>query len=314
MTVTRTRGLVVLAGGLGAARFLRGLVLVRAPETITVIGNTGDDIEIYGVHVSPDLDIVTFMLGGVLDEERQFGIAGDTHHVMEELRAEGHDTWFALGDRDYGVCAARTMMLRSGAALHDATSRIAARFGVGMRILPMTDDPVYTEIQTPDGAMHFQEYWVRHRASPAVTGVRLVGAEQARPAPDVLDAIRDADAVIIAPSNPVVSIGTILAVPGIRSALRETRAPVIGVSPVVGGRVVRGMADKLMPAIGAEVSARGVALLYEDFLDGFVIDVEDAASAADIPVPVEVTDTIMRAPDDAARVAKCALALAERVR
>jgi len=303
--------ITVLAGGLGAARFLRGVVQCVPPEEITVIGNTGDDIDIYGVHVSPDLDIVTFMLGGVLDEERQFGIAGDTHVVMDELRAHGTDTWFALGDRDYAVCLARTEWMRAGVTLSGCTARIASRFGLTLRLLPMTDDPVHTVIDTDRGEMHFQEYWVRHRASPEVRAVRLHGAQDAHPAPGVLDAIASSDAILIAPSNPVVSVGTILAVPGIREALCATRAPVVGVSPIVGGRVVRGMADKLLPSAGAEVSARGVARLYEDFLDGFVIDLEDAAT--DPGVPFEATDSIMTTPADAARVAKAALALAERV-
>jgi LPPG:FO 2-phospho-L-lactate transferase len=271
--------ITVLAGGLGAARFLRGLLRVVAAEQVTVIGNTGDDIDIYGVHVSPDLDIVTFMLAGILDEERQFGIKGDSHRVMEELHAAGTDTWFALGDADYGVCLARTLMMAGGSPLSEATARLTARFGLGMRFLPMTDDPVYTSITTPQGPMHFQEYWVRHRAAITALGVELVGGSEASPAPGVIDAITEADAVVIAPSNPVVSIGTILSVPGVRAALRATTAPVVGVSPIIGGAPVRGMADKLMPAVGAEVSAMGVARLYADFLDGFVIDAADAAAA-----------------------------------
>lgn len=306
--------ITVLAGGLGAARFLRGLARVVPPEQITVIGNTGDDINIYGVHVSPDLDIVTFMLAGVLDEERQFGIRGDTHHVMDELAAAGVDTWFSLGDRDYGVCLARTAAQREGRPLHVCTEMIRTRFDVRSRIIPMTDDPVYTVIDTDEGEMHFQEYWVKHRAIPVVTGVRLHGVEHARPAPGVLDAIADAHVVMVAPSNPVVSIGTILAVRGIREALRQTRAPVVGVSPIVGGRVVRGMADKLMPAIGAEVSARGVAELYADFLDGFVVDVEDEAAAASLPCTAEVIPTIMKGPEEAAALAKATIAFAERLR
>lgn len=305
--------ITVLAGGLGAARFLRGLVRCVPPREITVIGNTGDDIDIYGVHVSPDLDIVTFMLGGVLDEERQFGIAGDTHAVMEELRAAGVDTWFGLGDRDYAVCLARTLWMRSGATRTECAARIAARFGVEARIIPMTEGDVHTVVETVEhGDMHFQEYWVRHRAAPAVLGVRLHGAQSCAPSPGVLEAIESSDAIVVAPSNPVVSIGTILAVPGMRAALRSARAPVVGVSPIVGGRVVRGMADKLMPAAGAEVSAPGVARMYAEFLDGFVIDLEDAPLGGAFDVPIEATDTIMRTADDAARVAKAALALAER--
>ncbi len=309
--------ITVLAGGLGAARFLRGLVRAVPATEVTVIGNTGDDIDIYGVHVCPDLDIVTFMLAEILDEERQFGIRGDSHRVMEELRATGTDTWFGLGDADLGVCLARTLMLAQGASLSQATAALTARFGLELRMLPMTDAPVHTSIDTPQGPMHFQEYWVRHRASIPAIGVRLVGAETASPAPGVLEAIETASTVIVAPSNPVVSIGTILSIPGIRDALVATAAPVVGVSPIVGGAPVRGMADKLMPAVGAEVSALGVARLYTDFLDGFVIDDADASlasSIASLGITVDVQQTLMRAPEDAAVLAKAVVALAEALR
>lgn len=314
--------ITVLAGGLGAARFLRGLVRVVPQEHVTVIGNTGDDIRIYGVHVCPDLDIVTFALAGALDERRQYGIEGDSRVLMEMMRDLGEDTWFDLGDRDYGVCLARTVRLDRGVPLHAAVARTTRRFRLGLRLLPMTDDPVHTEVtvREPDGsgrALHFQEYWVRRRAADPVVSVRLVGAEGARPAPGVIDAIADANAVLLAPSNPVVSIGTILAVPGIRDALRATRAPVVGVSPIVGGAVVRGMADKLLPSVGVEVSAAGVASLYEDVLDGWVIDGADAALEPAIAargIAVEVTQTMMRTPEDAAGLAKATLALAERAR
>jgi len=309
--------IVVLAGGMGAARFLRGLVRVVEPSEVTIVGNTGDDIRIYGVHVSPDLDIVTFALAGVLDEARQFGIAGDTHVVMEMLREQGEDTWFDLGDRDFGICLARTVRLDRGIPLHSAVARTVRRFSLPVTLLPMTDDPVHTEIDTPEGAMHFQEYWVRRRAEPLAVGVRLVGVERARPAPGVLEAIEAADVVVIAPSNPVVSVGPILQVAGIRDALRRTRAPVVGISPIIGGRVVRGMADRLLPAVGAEVSARGVAGLYADILDGFVIDAVDAATATAVEhlgTKTAITQTLMHTPEDAAALAKGTLALADEVR
>jgi len=219
------------------------------------------------------------------------------------------------------VCLARTLMLEEGVPLSEATARICIRHGVGITLLPMTDDLVFTtvRVQGPEGEadIHFQEYWVRHRASMPAVGVTLEGGSDARPGPGVLDAIANAEAVIVAPSNPVVSIGTILAVPGIRDALRETRAPVVGISPIVGGEVVRGMADKLMPVVGAEVSARGVAGLYRDFLNGFVIDAVDDRSLADIEelgVLVESTQTMMHTPEDAAALAKVALELAGRAR
>ncbi|MFA5891189.1 MAG: 2-phospho-L-lactate transferase [Actinomycetota bacterium] len=307
--------IVVLAGGLGAARFLRGLVRVVPAEEVCVIGNTGDDIDIYGVHVSPDLDIVTFMLAGILDEQRQFGIRDDTHVVMDELAATGHETWFGLGDRDFAMCTARTQWLACGVPLHEVTRRLARRFGIGVRILPMTDDPVQTRItvreQTGDETnLHFQEYWVRRRAADPVIGVRLDGAEGARPAPGVLEAIADAETILVAPSNPIVSIGTILSIPGIREALRDARAPVSGISPIVGGRVVRGMADKLMHAAGVEISATGVASLYADFLDAFVVDHCDEFQLEAIEalgVRGVATQTMMHTANDAAALAKVAL-------
>ncbi len=311
--------IVVLAGGVGAARFLRGLVRAVPPGEVTVIGNTGDDFFVYGVHVSPDLDIVTYTLGGAIDDARGWGLAGDTHGLLEELRSLGVDAWFSLGDRDYGVCLFRTLALSAGQTLSDVTARIAERFGAGIRLLPMTEATVATHVLVTDEEgrerdLHFQEYWVRRGARDDVKAVRLVGAEHARPGPGVLDAITSADAVLIAPSNPVVSIGTILTVPGIRDALRETRAPVVGVSPIVGGAPVRGMADKLMPSAGAEVSALGAARLYRDVLDGWVIDLVDAnlgrVVASELGIRVEVAQTLMHTIEDATALAKVALDLA----
>ena len=314
--------IVVLAGGVGAARFLRGVVRVVPPGDVTVIGNTGDDIEIYGVHVSPDLDIVIYTLAGAIDEERGWGLAGDTHEMLEELRALGIDAWFTLGDRDYAICLARSMALRGGEPLSSITARIARRFGVGVRLLPMTDDPVATRVLVADEEgheldLHFQEYWVGRRARDEVLGVRLDGAESARPGPGVVDAIASAEAILLAPSNPVVSIGTILSIPGIREALRDAAAPVVGVSPIIGGAPVRGMADKLMPAAGAEVSALGAASLYRDLLDGWVIDLVDADLAPAIEemgIRVEVAPTLMHTVEDAAALAKVALERAQALR
>jgi LPPG:FO 2-phospho-L-lactate transferase len=312
------RMIVVLAGGVGAARFLRGLVRV-APGDVTVVGNTGDDFVVYGVHVSPDLDIVTYTLGGAIDEARGWGLAGDTHNVLEELRALGVDAWFTLGDRDYAVCLFRTLALAAGQTLSDVTARIAERYRAGVTLLPMTDAAVATHVTIvgEDGRerdLHFQEYWVRRGARDAVRSVRLDGVERARPGPDVLDAIASADAVLFAPSNPVVSIGTILAVPGIREAVSDTPAPVVGISPIVGGAPVRGMADKLMPSAGVEVSALGAATLYRDLLDGWVIDLVDAdladRIASELEVRVEVAQTLMHTVEDAAALAKVALELA----
>jgi LPPG:FO 2-phospho-L-lactate transferase len=316
------RVIVVLAGGVGAARFLRGVVRVVPPSEVTVIGNTGDDIEIYGVHVSPDLDIVLYTLGGAIDEERGWGLAGDTHVMLSELRALGADAWFTLGDRDFGVCLARSLALAAGEPLSSITARIAGRFGAGVRLLPMTDDPVATRVLVADAEgdeldLHFQEYWVARRARDEVLSVRLEGAERARPGPGVLEAIASAKAVLLAPSNPVVSIGTILAIPGIREAVASTSAPVVGVSPIVGGAPVRGMADKLMPAAGVEVTATGAASLYRDFLDGWVIDLVDAELSPAIEaldVRVEVAQTMMHTIEDSTALAKVALELARSLR
>jgi len=310
--------IVVLAGGVGAARFLRGVVKVVAPSEVTVIGNTGDDIEIYGVHVSPDLDIVTYTLGGVIDSERGWGLAGDTHEMLTELRALGADAWFTLGDRDYGVCLARSLAMAKGEPLSSITAKIVERFGAGIRLLPMTDDPVATHVLVADEEgreldLHFQEYWVARRAQDDVRSVRLQGAERARPGPGVLEAIAQAEIVLLAPSNPVVSIGTILSIPGIREAVASTVAPIVGVSPIVGGAPVRGMADKLMPAVGVEVTAVGAATLYRDFLDGWVIDLVDAQLAREVEalgVRVEVAQTMMHTVEDAAGLAKVAMELA----
>jgi LPPG:FO 2-phospho-L-lactate transferase len=313
--------IAVLAGGVGAARFLRGLVRAHPAPDVTVVGNTGDDIEIYGVHVSPDLDSVTYTLGGVNDEARGWGREGDTYTMLDELRALGVDTWFTLGDKDFGVCLARKLALDGGEPLSVVTARLAERFAIGIRLLPMTDDPVATRVIVTDEAgrrrdLHFQEYWVARRARDDVVSVRLDGAGRARAGPGVLEAIASADAVLVAPSNPVVSIGTILAVPGIREALAATGAPVVGVSPIVGGAPVRGMADKLMPSAGVEVTATGAASLYRDFLDGWVIDLVDAELSSGVEalgVRVAVAQTMMNSVEDAAALAKVTLELARSV-
>jgi len=301
---------VALAGGIGAARFLRGLVRVVDPGDLTVVANTGDDLRLHGLHVSPDLDSITYTLGGGADPARGWGRAGETLAVSTELRERyGRPTWFTLGDRDLATHLVRSEVLAAGGTLSEATERIAAAWGLGFRLLPMTDDPVATRITTTDGRdLHFQEWWVGERAGPDVAGVRLEGAQGARPAPGVLAALEAADTVMLCPSNPVVSIGTVLAVPGIREALRDR--PVVGVSPVVGGAVVRGMADRLLAP--EELSALGVARRYVDFLDGWVVDQRDAGLADEVAalgLRVAVTDTIMTTPEVAASVARTALAL-----
>jgi LPPG:FO 2-phospho-L-lactate transferase len=305
--------IVALAGGIGAARFLCGLVRAVNPAELTVVVNTGDDLRLHGLHISPDLDTIAYTLGGGVHPDQGWGRADETFGVADELRDRyGRTPWFTLGDRDIATHLVRLEVLDRGGTLSEATQAIAEAWDLRLRLLPMTDDPVGTRIETRDGrVLHFQEWWVGERAKPGVARVWLDGAASARPAPGVLEALAAAEAVVLCPSNPVVSIGTILAVPGIREALQTS--PVVGVSPIVGGRVVRGMADRLLPATGSAVSALAVAERYADFLDGWVIDGADAelaSAVAALGVRVAVTDTIMRDVDVAEALARTALGLA----
>ncbi len=310
--------ITVLAGGVGAARFLRGLVQVVDPAEVVAIVNVGDDVERHGLHVSPDLDSITYWLAGVIHPEQQWGRADETFVVARELERFGEDGWFTLGDRDLATHLFRTRRLHEGAPLSTVTAEVSRAFGLDVRLVPATDAPVETRITTKEGQdLHFQEYWVRDRAAPEVASVRLEGAAQARPAPGVLEAITDADVVLLAPSNPVVSIDTILAVPGIRAALAATAAPVVGISPIIGGSVVRGMAHRLLPAVGAEVSSVGVARHYgADLLDGWVVDTVDTDAVDQLPVGIlgRATNTLMDDPAVAAALARTCLDLAEEVR
>lgn len=309
------RRIVALAGGVGAARFLRGLVRGTDPAELTVVANTGDDLCVHGLHVSPDLDTVAYTLGGGIDEERGWGRAADPTTVQGELAERyGEPTWFTLGDRDLATHLVRTRMLAEGATLSEVTARLARSWGLALALRPMSDDPVTTRIVTDDGRdLHFQEWWVGEGAAARVASVRFDGAEEAVPAPGVLAAIAGADAVVLCPSNPVVSIGPILAVPGVRAALRAV--PTVGVSPIVGGAVVRGMADRLLPVIGCGVDAAEVAGLYADVLDGWVLDDADAHRADDArahAAHVAVTDTLFAEPGAAERVARVVLDVAAR--
>ncbi len=289
--------IVVLAGGVGAARFLEGLVQVVPQERLTVIVNTGDDRDFYGLHVSPDLDIVMYTLAGIVDEAHGWGIRNDTYNTMKQLTRYGNEDWFMLGDRDLATHIHRTSMLRQGKRLSEVTDELRRQFGLNIRILPMSDQPVATHIQTPIGLLHFQEYMVKRRCADEVLDVAFVGVNESQPAPGVLDAIKDAEAILIAPSNPIVSIGSILAVPGIHDMLHEASGMVVAVSPIVGGAPIKGPADKLMRGLGMEVSAVGVARCYRDFLDVLVIDEQDAhllSRIEDLGIPTVATNTIMR--------------------
>lgn len=302
--------IVVLAGGVGAARFLEGVVQVVDPASVVAVVNTGDDIVLHGLTVSPDLDIVTSTLADVIDREQGWGIAGDTAECMGWLGRLGAPTWFKLGDRDLALHIRRTELLRQGRTLTQVADEFRRALGVGVRILPMSDDPAPTHILTAEGELHFEEYFVRTRAQAEVRGVRLHAAGPARPTAAVLEALAAAEAVLIAPSNPVVSVGPILALPGVREALRESRAPVVAVSPIVGGAAIKGPAVPLMRAVGMEATALGVARAYADILDALVIDQVDAGLAPAVAVlglRVAVTDTIMRGPAEKAALARVAL-------
>jgi LPPG:FO 2-phospho-L-lactate transferase len=311
---------VALAGGVGAGKFLRGLTRAVPAEDVTAIVNTGDDLLVHGLHVSPDLDSVTYWLAGVADRERGWGRAGETFRTTAELRErfDADGAWFGLGDLDLATHLFRTSMLAQGATLSEATAAVCARFGVRSRVLPMTDRRVTTriDVRTHDGGralLDFQVYWVARGARDEVDGVVFDGAFDAAPAPGALEAIAQADAVLFCPSNPAVSIDPILAVPGIREAVAAVRDRAAGVSPIVGGRPLRGMADRLLPALGVEVSAVGVAARYHDLLRGWVIDEVDAPQRAGVEalgMDVRVVDSVMV--DDAAaeRVAHAALGLA----
>ncbi|MFE2329134.1 2-phospho-L-lactate transferase [Streptomyces sp. NPDC059385] len=317
--------IVVLAGGIGGARFLRGLKSAVPDADITVIGNTGDDIHLFGLKVCPDLDTVMYTLGGGINEDQGWGRTDESFTVKEELAAYGvGPTWFGLGDRDFATHIVRTQMIGAGYPLSAVTEALCDRWQPGVRLLPMTDDRVETHVAITDAetgerrVVHFQEYWVRLRASVDAEAVVPVGADRAKPAPGVLEAIASADVILFPPSNPVVSVGTILAVPGIREAVASAPAPVIGLSPIVGGAPVRGMADKVLAAVGVESTAAAVALHYgTGLLDGWLVDSADADAVAEVAaagiacraVPLMMTDLAATA-----EMARAALELAEASR
>jgi LPPG:FO 2-phospho-L-lactate transferase len=302
--------IVVLAGGVGAARFLEGLVHVIPQEQITIIGNVGDDADIHGLHVSPDLDIVTYTISGLVDPVKGWGLRGDTFECQNGLRKYGYRTWFNLGDRDLATHIYRTQELRNGRKLSEITEDVVRRLGIRTRIIPATDDHFQTHVLTKKGWMHFQEYMVKLKTRPRVYRVSFRGARTARPAKQVIESIMKASGIIVAPSNPVVSIGAILSVPGIRSALRRTKRTVVGISPIIGGKTVKGPADKLMKACGIRPSAVGVANSYRDFLDALILDRVDQKLTTDIEqlgVRPVVTNTLMKTLNDKIRLARVAL-------
>jgi LPPG:FO 2-phospho-L-lactate transferase len=304
-------GVAVLAGGVGAARLLRGLVDVVPPHEVTAIVNTGDDMVLHGLVISPDIDTVTYTVADAIDPERGWGLRDESWQAMEALSRYGGVTWFRLGDRDLATHLYRTERLAAGARLSAVTAEIVTAWDIQCRLLPMTDDPFATRIRSGGTEYALQEWFVKERAEPLVQAVRFEGAAHARPGPGVLEAIGDAETVIICPSNPVISIGPILAVPGIREALSERRDRVVGVSPIVAGAPVRGPADRLMAPLGIEVSCVGVARAYADVCSTLVIDAGDAHLAGEVEetgVRAVVADTMMRDARIAAALARHTLA------
>ena len=302
--------ITALAGGVGAARFLTGLLKLVNQKDLSVIVNTGDDIELFGLHISPDVDIVTYTLAGIVDEENGWGIKGDTFHCLEALRKFKGETWFNLGDRDLATHIFRTNLLKNGVKLSEVTARVSRLLGLEVTVLPMTDDRFETRVLIEEGLVHFEEYFVKRGGKDEVLGVEFLGADRAKPAAGVLEAIREAEKVIVCPSNPIVSIGTILAVNGVRDALRHSDAKKVAVSPIIAGAPVKGPADKLMHGLGFEVSAFSVAELYSDFLDAFVLDVADSEEKRRIEklgIEVEVTNTIMKSLKDKVELARTVL-------
>ena len=309
--------ITALAGGTGAAKLLRGLGRVLDPRDLTVVVNTGDDTEIWGLHVSPDLDTVCYTLGGVIDERKGWGLTDETFHALDQIARYGEPVWFNLGDRDLATHLHRSRLLREGRSLTQITRAIAQALGVTATVLPMSDQPVRTRILGPDGWLAFQEYFVREKAQVEVRAVNYAGAPAARPAPGVLDALRTADAVLLCPSNPITSIGPILAVPGLVEALQSTEAIVAAVSPIVGGDAVSGPAGRLMAAAGLPVSATGVARAYGGWLDLLVFDEQDRALAPEIrsagAAPV-VAPTMMSSRDTEVTLARHVVAALDAAR
>src|SRR6266545_5612988 len=302
----------VICGGVGAAKLLAGMVRAVPAESVTAIVNVGDDVELHGLHVSPDIDTVVYTVAGAIDPERGWGLRDETWHAMEGLDRYGAPTWFRLGDRDLATHLYRDERLRAGAPLSTIAAEIGAAWGVRSQLLPMSDDRVATriDVRAGDGSvteLRMQEWFVRERAEPPVAAVRFDGVDRAAAAPGVLETLASAETIVVCPSNPVISIGPILAVPGVRDALRRRRDRVVGVSPIIAGAPVKGPADRLMDPLGMEVSCVGVARAYRDFCSALVIDAGDAARAAEVEalgVHAVATDTLMRDARVAAALAR----------
>jgi LPPG:FO 2-phospho-L-lactate transferase len=298
---------VALAGGVGAAKLLRGLVRVVPAFQLTIIGNVGDDFEIYGLHVSPDLDIVMYTLAGVVDEAKGWGIEGDTFNCLEMFEKLGFETWFRVGDKDLAIHILRTDYLRNGLTLTETTQLLCKELGISAGLVPMSDDPVTTRIFSNDSQFGFQEYFVKRQQKDEVTKVVYQGAEIARPSPKIVEEILRAELVVICPSNPILSIAPILSIPAIRDCLKKTEAFTVGVSPIIGGKTIKGPADRIMTSLGLEASAYGVANFYSNILDHFIIDEVDKDEVNRIEtlgIKVTTTNTIMKNNEDSLHLAK----------
>ena len=307
---------VAVAGGVGGAKLAHGLAQVLAPDDLTVVVNTADDFEHLGLAISPDLDTVMYTLAGMANSDTGWGIAGDTFEFLAALERLGGETWFRLGDRDLATHVERSRRLWAGESLTQITRSLCAALGTGPAILPMTDEWVRTFVNTPDGELEFQDYFVRLHCEPRVTGFRFEGVGEAIPTPEVTQALTAAEAIVICPSNPFVSIDPILALAGVREAMQAVPRPVVAVTPIVGGQAIRGPAAKMMAELGWEVSARSVAEHYRGIMTGFVLDGQDAALARDIEdggVQVLVANTVMKSDTDRARLAREALHFAEAI-
>ena len=298
---------VAIAGGVGGAKLAVGLARVLPADALTIAVNTGDDETFHGLHVSPDLDTVTYALAGMTNPETGWGVADDSFRALEALTRLGAETWFKLGDVDFATHIRRTELMRAGRTLSEATRELTARLGIRHRIVPMADEPVRTVVLTDGGELPFQEYFVKRRCEPRISGVRFEGAEISRPSPGFAEALGSADAIVFCPSNPVVSVGPILAVPGVREAIASCRGLRVAVSPIVGGQALKGPAAKMMAELGEEVSCVGVARRYQGLCDALVIDTQDAHDAvavAALGIRPVVMDTIMLTDSDKERLGR----------
>lgn len=308
---------VALAGGVGGAKLAHGLALATGEQRVSIVVNTADDFTLYGLHISPDLDTVMYTLGGLANPETGWGIQGDSFAALEMMRRFGRDTWFWLGDRDLATHILRTERLKDGAGLTTTTAELASALSIQADILPMCDEPVATLIETPDGPLEFQDYFVRRHQTDDVLGVQFRGIESATLPNTVIEALDEAAAIVLCPSNPIVSIGPLLAVPGLRERLCASQTPIVAVSPIIGGQALKGPADRMLATLGHEVSAAGVAAIYRDFLRGMVIDEQDAALAGrieELGIAVTVTNTIMRSNDERRLLAEECLRFVDELR